>query len=173
VGSTEYHVFEVVDGQQRITTLIILLRAVAKQLTAGDDKKEVEELLVKRDGNLLLLQTNNANQTLFNEYLRTGKIPGTDDVKTKAGGPWDGKLNAGEILEQHVHRIGNLLLLPQKLNSKATRDGFAVKELVFAKSEGLRIVKEVTDKDDWSQIEIEEREKRILEWAKTAWGDLQ
>jgi len=91
----------------------------------------------------------------------------------KASGPWDGKLNAGEILEQHVHRIGNLLLLPQKLNSKATRDGFAVKKLVFSKSEGLRIVKEVTDKDDWGQIEIEEREKRILEWAKTAWGDLQ
>lgn len=93
VGSTEYHVFEVVDGQQRITTLIILLRAVAKQLTAGDDKKEVEELLVKRDGNLLLLQTNNANQTLFNEYLRTGKIPGTDDVKTHA----DRNLQAGII----------------------------------------------------------------------------
>lgn len=93
VGSTEYHVFEVVDGQQRITTLIILLRAVAKQLTAGDDKKEVEELLVKRDGNLLLLQTNNANQTLFNEYLRTGKIPGRDDVKTHA----DRNLQAGII----------------------------------------------------------------------------
>src|SRR5206468_10011591 len=90
---TEYHVFEVVDGQQRITTLIILLRAVAKKLTAGDDKKEVEELLVKRDGNLLLLQTNNANQTLFNEYLRTGKIPGTADVKTHA----DRDLQAGII----------------------------------------------------------------------------
>jgi hypothetical protein len=85
----------------------------------------------------------------------------------------DGKLNTGEILEQHVHRIGNLLLLPQKLNSKATRDGFAAKKSVFAKSEGLRIVKEVTDKDDWREIEMEEREKRILEWAKTAWGDSQ
>lgn len=51
VGSTDYHVFEVVDGQQRITTLIILLRAVAKKLALGEDKKEVEELLVKRDGN--------------------------------------------------------------------------------------------------------------------------
>ena len=91
----------------------------------------------------------------------------------EAGGPWDGKLNAGEILDQHVHRIGNLLLLPQKLNSAATRNGFADKKVAFARSEGLRIVKEVTDKDDWTQIEIEERENRILEWAKTAWGDLQ
>ena len=84
VGGTEYRVFEVVDGQQRITTLVILLRAVAKKLDEGEDKKEVETLLVKRDGHLLLLQTNNANQALFNEYLRTGAVPVKDQIKTHA-----------------------------------------------------------------------------------------
>ena len=84
VGSTEYRVFEVVDGQQRITTLVIMLRAVAKKLGDSEDKKEVETLLVKRDGHLLLLQTNNANQALFNEYLRTGAIPTKDQIKTHA-----------------------------------------------------------------------------------------
>jgi hypothetical protein len=503
VGATDYHVFEVVDGQQRITTLIILLRAVAKKLETGADKQEVEQLLVKRDGNLLLLQTNNANQTLFNEYLRTGSVPQTDEVKTHAdrnlqqgiiqserfvedwigtgkgfldllrliknrlgfvvydtedkrsvytvfevlnsrgldvdwldkcksvlmgrafetapteparvaaiqeleakwgniynrlavfpvpghevlratastrcetdagkplsaeaslaafkllcdtptatqevtnwihktadalvkleeqrhlgpvadvlharvlavaimlaeqlsneeksccldqwervtfrifgllrkdsrtkvgdyirlarrivrqeqgaktyveifselknlgarypiegavqeglvkrncyegfetecryllwryeeslaqkvgaevnkelraaiwearsaaetiehifpqnpevGGPWDGKLNSGETPERQIHRVGNLLLLPKALNSEATRKSFANKKSAYAKSEGLRIVKEVTEKADWTQAEIEEREARIVEWAKTAWGDL-
>jgi hypothetical protein len=90
----------------------------------------------------------------------------------EAGGPWEGKLNAGETPDQHVHRIGNLLLLPKALNSEATRKGFAEKKVVFAKSEGLRIVKEVTEKADWRQAEIDEREKGILEWAKTAWADL-
>ena len=93
VGATDYRVFEVVDGQQRITTLVILLRAVAKKLADGDDKKDVEELLVKRDGNLLLLQTNNANQALFNDYLRTGNVPKTDQVKTHA----DRNLQAGIV----------------------------------------------------------------------------
>ena len=93
VGSTEYGVFEVVDGQQRITTLVILLRAVAKKLELGDDRKEVESLLVKRDGNLLLLQTNNANQALFNEYLRTGNVPKVNQVHTHA----DRNLQAGII----------------------------------------------------------------------------
>ena len=50
VGSTEYRVFEVVDGQQRITTLVIMLRAVAKKLGDSEDKKEVETLLVKQIG---------------------------------------------------------------------------------------------------------------------------
>jgi hypothetical protein len=87
-------------------------------------------------------------------------------------GPWDGKLNPGEATEQQVHRIGNLLLLPQRLNSEATRNSFVVKKAAFRKSEGLRTVKEVIQKRDWRQFEIEDREKRILKFAKTAWADL-
>lgn len=84
VGATEYQVFEIVDGQQRITTLVLILRAVAKKLAAGRDKDDIEELLVKRDGHLLLLQTNNANQALFNAYIRDGKCPTETEVKTQA-----------------------------------------------------------------------------------------
>jgi hypothetical protein len=76
------------------------------------------------------------------------------------------------IPDQHVHRIGNLLLLPQSLNSEARRKGFLEKKLAYAKSEGLRIVKEVMQKADWRQTEIEEREAAIIVWAKTAWADL-
>jgi hypothetical protein len=49
--------------------------------------------LVKRDGNLLLLQTNNANRALFNDYLRTGTVPKAIQVKTHA----DRNLQAGII----------------------------------------------------------------------------
>ena len=61
----------------------------------------------------------------------------------ESGGAWDGKLNKGEKPEDHVHRIGNLILLPQPLNEEAKRQGFAAKKNVYAKSEGLRIVKEI------------------------------
>jgi hypothetical protein len=88
------------------------------------------------------------------------------------GGAWDGKLKKHQRVESHVHRIGNLILLPQPLNAEARRQGFAEKKNVYAKSEGLRMVKEVMGEKDWRQQEIEKREKKIIEWAKTAWADL-
>jgi len=63
-------------------------------------------------------------------------------------------------------------LLPQPLNEDASRQGFAAKKNIYAKSEGLRMVKAVTGKNDWNQREIEKREKAIIEWAKKAWADL-
>ncbi|MGO9995812.1 MAG: DUF262 domain-containing protein [Steroidobacteraceae bacterium] len=88
------------------------------------------------------------------------------------GGAWDGKLKKHQRIERHVHRIGNLILLPQPLNEEARRQGFAEKKNIYAKSEGLRMVKEVMSEKDWRQQEIEKREERIIDWAKTAWADL-
>jgi hypothetical protein len=34
------------------------------------------------------------------------------------------------------------------------------------------MVKEVTEKDNWTQREIEDRENKILAWARTAWADI-
>ncbi len=84
VGSVEYRIFDMVDGQQRLTTLILLLRAIQKVLPEGDDKKDVSRILVKGDGNLLLLQTNNANQRLLNDYLKEGKEPWKNQIQTQA-----------------------------------------------------------------------------------------
>jgi hypothetical protein len=87
------------------------------------------------------------------------------------GGAWDGKLKKGAEIEDHVHRIGNLMLLPQALNEEARRQGFAAKENIYAKSENLRMVKEVIQEKDWTQLAINKREQRIVAWAKTAWAD--
>jgi uncharacterized protein with ParB-like and HNH nuclease domain len=43
VGADEFNTLEVVDGQQRITTLVILLKAIAKDFTKNKkEKKEIE-----------------------------------------------------------------------------------------------------------------------------------
>jgi uncharacterized protein with ParB-like and HNH nuclease domain len=68
IAADEYVGVEVVDGQQRLTTLIILLKALAKALRKSDDKYagEIDSLLVKGDDlSLLLLQTNHD----FTQYL--------------------------------------------------------------------------------------------------------
>jgi len=90
VGADEFGVFSVVDGQQRLTTLIILLKAISKKLSIGSDieRKEhskLSDLLVKEnDGRLILLQTNHDNKHLFRNYLERGEIPSEENVETLA-----------------------------------------------------------------------------------------
>lgn len=80
----QFAVVEIVDGQQRLTTLIILLKAIQRALNTEDktEKKlseELSELLVKGDDlNLLLLQTNHDSSHLFSDYIRDGTTPATD-----------------------------------------------------------------------------------------------
>jgi Protein of unknown function DUF262/Protein of unknown function (DUF1524) len=77
----QFSVVEIVDGQQRLTTLIILLKAIQKALDASDkhEKTLVDELgrlLVKDDKHtLLLLQTNHDTSHFFADYIRDGNVP--------------------------------------------------------------------------------------------------
>lgn len=84
VKTVDYGVYEIVDGQQRITTLVILLKALQKRVKDEEVQKDIGKILVKDDENLLLLQTNNINQHIFNMYLRDGLLPQQEEVKTHA-----------------------------------------------------------------------------------------
>lgn len=89
IGADEFSVIEIVDGQQRLTTLVILIKAIECAL-AGREKsqtrlrKELRALLVKGDAyNLLLLQTNHDSSDIFTTYIRTGRLK-SDEVSTAA-----------------------------------------------------------------------------------------
>lgn len=79
LGTDEFHVVEVVDGQQRLTTLIILLNTIKLELNLSDKseaklERELSELLVKGEAEeLLLLQTNHDSSHHFATYLRKGE----------------------------------------------------------------------------------------------------
>lgn len=80
---------DIVDGQQRLTTLIILLNAIRYALADNDDTKrdvnDLATLLVKPHGdNLLLLQTNQDTSSFFSDYMRTGAAPDPATAKTLA-----------------------------------------------------------------------------------------
>jgi len=78
IMTKEHQVVEIVDGQQRITTLILLLKAIAKAIDRSEPSgkkigQELDETLVKPDkASLLLLQTNHDISHYFADYLRTG-----------------------------------------------------------------------------------------------------
>lgn len=90
IGTDEYQVVEVVDGQQRLTTLILLLKAISKTVNRSDPEgervgRELDETLVKPDkASLLLLQTNHDISNYFADYLRTGNHPPSSLANTQA-----------------------------------------------------------------------------------------
>ncbi len=90
IGTDVYHYMDIVDGQQRLTTLILLLKAIEKGLDHSDQSQkknaiELAELLVKPDSNsLLLLQTNQDTSHYFATYLREGTHPEPVAAKTIA-----------------------------------------------------------------------------------------
>ena len=90
IMTKDHQVIEIVDGQQRVTTLILLLKAVAKAVDRSDPDgrrigQELDETLVKPDkASLLLLQTNHDISHYFADYLRTGNHPPSTSVQTLA-----------------------------------------------------------------------------------------
>lgn len=89
LGTDRFIKLDIVDGQQRLTTLIILLKAISQALDRKDkgQKKlfqELSNLLVKGSDDLLLLQTNHDTSNYFANYMRAGGAPSPAEAKTLA-----------------------------------------------------------------------------------------
>lgn len=126
IATNEFHEIEVVDGQQRLTTLIILYKCLSLALDEKDKDelsfaKEIETLLVKGDDvNLLLLQTNHDTSHYFVTFLRDGTYPSAREATTLADrllleamedcskfvAQWEGsKLELGIVLKNRLALI--------------------------------------------------------------------
>lgn len=90
IGTTEYQFIDIVDGQQRITTLILLLKAIALEIDHSDTtdaiiRDELNNSLIKGDrATPLLLQTNHDSSDYFANYIRDGMHPSSEDADTIA-----------------------------------------------------------------------------------------
>lgn len=77
IATKEYRSVELVDGQQRITTLVTLLKSIEMTLLGGGEediaKRELRDLIVKGNNHsLVLLQTNHDSSSIFLNYIRSG-----------------------------------------------------------------------------------------------------
>lgn len=88
--TNEFHDVEVVDGQQRLTTLVLMLKSIEQALddsisSEGLVAKELQQLLVKDDALApVLLQTNHDASQHCVTYLRKGTHAAPDTAKTDA-----------------------------------------------------------------------------------------
>ena len=73
IATERYDFIEIVDGQQRITTLVLLLKAIEQKLNDKKLAQDLQRLLVKQDeASLILLQTNHDSSRHFANYLTSG-----------------------------------------------------------------------------------------------------
>jgi hypothetical protein len=75
--------------------------------------------------------------------------------------------------EKHRHRLGNLVLLPPKLNSKL-KDRNPNEKVESYRQTGLLIagaVAQTIDADGWKPNVIAAREEELLSWAASEWAD--
>lgn len=91
IVTDEFQKLEVVDGQQRLTTLIILLKCLSEALIDAEDENEraladeTNSLLVKRDElRALLLQFDHDEKHYFLTFLREGSHPPSTEATTLA-----------------------------------------------------------------------------------------
>lgn len=90
IVTDEYSVIEVVDGQQRLTTLVILLKAIQLALRENPNEHvklagEIQDILIKQDElSLILLQMNHDPNGYFPDYLRSGNSTSPDKASTLA-----------------------------------------------------------------------------------------
>ena len=136
IMTKEHQVIEVVDGQQRITTLILLLKAIAKVIDRSDPiggkiGKELDDTLVKDDkATLLLLQTNHDISHYFADYLRTGNQPPSEAADTLADRELLSAIEECERFVTNWQSAGNSLEdLVSLLKNLALRNNFVVSKV--------------------------------------------
>ncbi len=81
-------------------------------------------------------------------------------------------IQAQETGAKFVHRLGNLMLLPPGLNSRlsAKKPIDKIDEYRATGLYGASEVAKTIEVNGWKLAQIEEREKRILDWVKTTWA---
>jgi len=117
IAADEFQSVELVDGQQRMTTLIILLKAIEKAAKTEDAaetkiKNDLKLLLQKGDDHsLVLLQTNHDSSNVFTNYLRSGTIETASVVTASDQNLIDAAVECEKFVEKWMEKSSLISLL--------------------------------------------------------------
>ena len=127
-----------------------------------------------------------AKSYLARYYLRTLELQATGIAEPElVPNPDPGELNLEHILPErplddawqqfseedrnaYTKRLGNMLLLTERMNSKLRSSAFSIKREIYGKSD-LLLTKKVAELDEWTKEAIENRQNYLAELALEAW----
>lgn len=87
------------------------------------------------------------------------------------GNEWSNEMKADpELLQEHVHRIGNLCLLQEKPNKGGSSKGFSFKKEQILDESKLTLTSGIAQTyDKWDRSAIEHRQEQLSQLAIIAW----
>ncbi|MGE5417448.1 MAG: DUF262 domain-containing protein [Acidobacteriota bacterium] len=186
VGDYTKLAYTIINEDKSKLYIIEELRKIGLKSPIDEAVKELEEtdcyngwendlkyFLYKYEEYLAMEQGENISAEVWEKIWNASPSTTIEHIHPK--GPltpvWKDKIsNRQDYVDKHVNRLGNLLLLPPNINSKAGRRAFAEKKFVY-KQNYLKMMDEVLSKKDWRRQEIEQREKELIKFAKKMWSD--
>ena len=158
---------EITDGYT-IETAIEELKASRDSYTSWSE--ELRYLLYKYEQHLCVQNGEELDEATWAKIWSRSPTKSVEHILPQdPGDEWKGKLGHGQRADRHVHRLGNLALLPPGVNSHLSNKGFKEKRLEY-RNQPLRHVREVAQYRDWSTSKITEREEALFEWIRKEWG---
>jgi len=120
-----------------------------------------EEYLAKKDGAEISKET---WEQIWQSTL-------TDTIEhilpQKPGVVW--KKQFGKKYNKFSNKLGNMIILPPKINSKASNKSFNEKLKIYRVNNNLRLINKILSYSNWNQKAIKDREKILHEWIKETW----
>lgn len=74
-----------------------------------------------------------------------------------------------EVFERCIYRLGNLVILENKLNKESGTKSYKDKKLIYSKSSLLTTQSIPQHYDEWGEDEINSRQRQIAHQAKQIW----
>ena len=167
---------EIVEGL-RVIGLDYPIDDVVKELREADCyngwESDLKYFLYRYEEYLSKQQGENISAEIWEKIWNASPSNTIEHIHPK--GPltanWKDKIsNRQDYVDKHVNRLGNLILLPPNINSKAGRKSFSEKKIIYRQNY-LKMMEEVLAKRDWRRQEIEQREKELIKFAIKMWGD--
>ena len=76
-----------------------------------------------------------------------------------------------KLPENYKHRLGNLVIVTPEINSEANNKSFSEKIEIYNKENRLLCLQKIiTEYQNWDTVDIERREKELIDWALSEWN---
>jgi hypothetical protein len=167
---------EVIEGL-RVIGLDYPIDDVVKELVENDCyngwENDLKYFLYRYEEYLAKQQGENISAEIWEKIWNASPSTTIEHIHPKGAltADWKDKIsNRQDYVDKHVHRLGNLILLPPNVNSRAGKKSFANKKIIY-KQNYLKMMDEVIARKDWRRQEIEQREKELIKFAIKMWGD--